>query len=290
MPNALRTRLALAIAAGAVAVALIAALSPRPASTQAVRFTYSVGTRGEVTSNFGEFSAIVRSTLDNDLGWSLGGRVSFVPVESDADLRMLLASPAAADRTARVCSDRYSCRVGRDVLINDDNWANATPAWPGPLHDYRHMVINHEVGHWLGFHHRDCPAGGRLAPIMQQQSIEVAPCRWNHLPLPSERLALADSLEILLADTRAVAVHSGQVLDVSGVSHDPGAPVIQWPWNGGPNQRWRVEDVNGPGWRITAVHSGHALDVSGISHDRGAPVIQWPWNGGPNQRWERGPL
>ena len=238
-----------------------------------------------MTSNFGEFAAIVRSTLENDLGWSLGGRVSFVAVEADADVRILLASPAAVDRAARVCSDQYSCRVGRDVLINDHNWRHATPAWPGSLHEYRHMVINHEVGHWLGFHHRDCPAPGWLAPVMQQQSIEVAPCRSNHLPLPSERLALADSLGVRLADTRAVAIHSGQVLDVTGASHDPGAHVIQWPWNGGPNQRWSFEPLGDGTYRIVAGHSGQVLDVAGISHDPGAHVIQWPWNGGPNQRW-----
>lgn len=34
--------------------------------------------------------------------------------------------------------------------------------------------------------------------------------------------------------------HSDLVLDVSGFSTDPGAPIIQWDWHGGNNQRWQI--------------------------------------------------
>jgi alpha-L-fucosidase len=42
---------------------------------------------------------------------------------------------------------------------------------------------------------------------------------------------------------RFTVTHSGKVLDVAGLSTADGAGVIQWPWNGGPNQRWRRQTV-----------------------------------------------
>lgn len=75
------------------------------------------------------------------------------------------------------------------MIINEDRWLGATPAWNdagGSLRDYRHMVINHETGHWLGFSHSYCGGPGQLAPVMQQQSISLQGCKFNPWPLTSE--------------------------------------------------------------------------------------------------------
>jgi uncharacterized protein (DUF1800 family) len=82
-----------------------------------------------------------------------------------------------------------------------------------------------------------------------------------------------------------VARHSGKCLDVSGVSMDDGAPVIQWTCNGGLNQRWTLQPASDGYYNLIAGHSGKLLDVAGVSTDDGASVIQWPANGGPNQQW-----
>jgi len=75
------------------------------------------------------------------------------------------------------------------VIINQDRWKHASPAWNAAdlaLRDYRHMVVNHETGHWLGLGHAQCPGPGRLAPVMQQQSKGLQGCRFNPFPTRHE--------------------------------------------------------------------------------------------------------
>jgi hypothetical protein len=88
-----------------------------------------------------------------------------------------------------ICDNIWSCRVGPNVVINYDRWQHASPAWNsfgGTMNDYRHMVINHETGHWLGFSHAQCPGAGQQAPVMQQQSIDLQGCKFNPWPSVGE--------------------------------------------------------------------------------------------------------
>jgi serine protease AprX len=86
------------------------------------------------------------------------------------------------------------------------------------------------------------------------------------------------------------AVHSNKALDVAGISTSNGANVQQWNYNGGANQRWRIEPLTSGGYQLVAVHSGKCLDVSGGSTVDGANVLQWDCHSGANQQWRLEPL
>lgn len=150
--------------------------------------TYTISTKGATGSDLGQFSAQVNETLNHSRGWAQLG-VSFQQVPSGGNFNLVLSEASLLPTFSSGCSAEWSCRVGVSVIINDLRWSGASEAWRasgGSLRDYQHMVVNHEVGHWLGHGHLHCPGPGQPAPVMQQQSIDLQGCQFNPWPLPSE--------------------------------------------------------------------------------------------------------
>ena len=149
--------------------------------------SYHVETRGRIVSNLATFRRLAHASLNDPRGWRVTG-VRFKEVRSGGSMTLVLAEASRVPAFSSVCSSNWSCRVGRYVVINQKRWRFASPAWNrygGSLRGYRHMVVNHETGHWLGHGHRSCSARGALAPVMQQQSISLGGCRFN--PFPTKR-------------------------------------------------------------------------------------------------------
>ncbi|MES2876357.1 MAG: DUF3152 domain-containing protein [Patescibacteria group bacterium] len=183
-PQWLKDQLA---AEAAVVAAAQAAAAGAKRSSNTISVTYDVSTRGVVSASVSEFKLQANQTLNDSRGW-VRMNVRFVEVASGGQFNLILAT---ADEVGAVpgCGAEYSCRSGRSVLINQDRWMGATPSWNnagGSLRDYRHMVVNHEVGHWLGHGHSSCGGAGQPAPVMQQQSIDLQGCGFNPWPLASE--------------------------------------------------------------------------------------------------------
>lgn len=150
--------------------------------------TYDVITRGTITANLAEFKAQALATLNDSRGWARLG-VSFQEVASGGTFTLALSEASQMTSFSPGCGVDYSCRAGRYVIINQDRWQGATPSWNqagGSLRDYRHMVVNHETGHWLGHDHQSCGGAGQSAPVMQQQSINLQGCSFNPWPLDGE--------------------------------------------------------------------------------------------------------
>ncbi|GAA0718708.1 hypothetical protein GCM10010199_22560 [Dactylosporangium roseum] len=138
------------------------------------------------------FAAAVHETLGDARSWIASGRWSFqrVPSGSPSELTVHLATPSTTDT---MCARRgvrtrgeVSCRGGRDVIINLKRWLLGV-AWYPRLADYRDMVVNHEVGHFLGNGHVVCPRKGAPAPVMARQTFGLEGCVANPWPYPDGR-------------------------------------------------------------------------------------------------------
>ena len=149
--------------------------------------SFDISSRGALKGDVNEFANVVESTLTDSRGWIRAG-VKFSKVSSEGRLHVVLASGAEIDKYAG-CSAELSCTVYPYVLINDARWLGATDSYNSAglsLTSYRQMVINHEVGHFLGHDHiSTCGAGG-IAPVMLQQSTGLRGCTGNSWPLDSE--------------------------------------------------------------------------------------------------------
>ena len=180
--------------------ALLAAPGPAGARTGPLGITYEVRGRGNV-SDLAVLADEAAAVYADARGWSLGGSIRFERVEAGGAFTLWLAADALMSSFGGACDVEWSCRNGRNVVINEDRWLGASDSWTGyqppprqpapTLATYRQMVLNHETGHWLGFGHGPCSGPGQPAPVMQQQSMTLAVCAPNPWPLPAERATLA---------------------------------------------------------------------------------------------------
>jgi hypothetical protein len=134
------------------------------------------------------FAAVVEMILSDERSWIGGGRISMRRVDEEPDLRVTLASPDVVDayclplRTGGI----YSCWDGARAMLNFDRWQHGADDFDGMLHEYRTYVVNHEVGHGLGYGHRTCTGDGDPAPVMMQQTKSVGSCQPNGWPTERE--------------------------------------------------------------------------------------------------------
>ncbi|HKN54482.1 MAG TPA: DUF3152 domain-containing protein [Amycolatopsis sp.] len=139
----------------------------------------------------GEFADAVEAILDDPRGWTAGGewRLQRVGPASGFDFTIMLATPGTRDHLCGGTPDSYtSCRNGNSVVLNVARWSHAVPGYSASLAVYRQYMVTHEVGHRLGQGHQLCPGPGRMAPVMQQQTLGLHGCVPNPWPYPDGRL------------------------------------------------------------------------------------------------------
>jgi hypothetical protein len=160
---------------------------------------FRVGIEHGVAEDPARFAGFVDDTLGAEPGWTAGGEVRFqrMPEGARHDFTIYLATSATA---ARMCErggldvvgfglpdGGVSCQTPGQVILNLSRWRQSAPPYlerEVPLEIYRRMLVNHEVGHQLGHQHQPCPGPGELAPVMQQQTLDLAGCLANPWPHP----------------------------------------------------------------------------------------------------------
>ena len=156
------------------------------------KYRYRIDIEKGLGLDSGLFADAVQKTLNDDRSWAHNGAMTFERISSgDADFVITLASPATTGVWCEksgldTTEDNVSCDSASTerVMINAYRWAQGSSTFgPEKLLAYRQMLINHEVGHRLGYGHVSCRTPGAPAPVMQQQtkSLDIGgiKCRPN---------------------------------------------------------------------------------------------------------------
>ena len=149
--------------------------------------TYKVVVEDGLTQSAADVAKQVEGILADPRGWTADGRSGFRRVSSGtADFVVRLATPGTVDA---ICGKyglntrgEVNCNVGKDVVVNLKRWLLATPVYAADVDAYRALIINHEVGHFLGHGHVTCPGAGKPAPAMMQQIKGMLGCKPNVWP------------------------------------------------------------------------------------------------------------
>ena len=155
---------------------------------------YNIGIKVESGLNLDPncLSNMVIGILNDPRGWSTIESKSFQIVNSEnADLNIVFAKPETVDELCYPLQTNgiYSCRNEKNVVINMFRWLSGAKDFGTDLSTYRIYLINHEVGHYLGWGHSGCPSDKALAPVMMQQSKSTNGCVPNGWPI-YERIKL----------------------------------------------------------------------------------------------------
>ncbi|MER7778405.1 DUF3152 domain-containing protein [Streptomyces sp. NPDC096191] len=132
-------------------------------------------------------AAEIADVLADRRGWTRDGATSFRLVGTGSyDFVVKIATPGTVDRICGAAGLRtrgeVNCSVGTDVVVNLKRWVLGSPEFDGPIHEYRALIVNHEVGHRIGHGHETCPGAGRPAPAMMQQIKGLKGCVANAWP------------------------------------------------------------------------------------------------------------
>ena len=174
---------------------VVPGVEPQVGQGTARVFTYSIEIEdGLDTTSFGGddgFAQMVSRTLANPKSWIHNPQFAFVRVDATApqppDFRVSLTSPLTIRQgcgyeipiETSCFNPAYSALEGATpeprVFINEARWVRGAVPFQGDVGSYRQYLINHEVGHAIGYQqHEACPGNGDLAPIMMQQTFSTA--------------------------------------------------------------------------------------------------------------------
>lgn len=133
------------------------------------------------------FARMVDQTLANPKSWTHNPQFAFVRVDEGTpgkpDFRISLSTPLTVREgcgyeiqlEASCYNPSFGLNAQQRVFLNEARWVRGAVPFQGDVGSYRQYLINHEVGHAIGYlRHEPCDKQGALAPIMMQQTFSTA--------------------------------------------------------------------------------------------------------------------
>lgn len=177
--------------AGAKTWHIVPGSDPQVGQGTTKNFTYTVEVEDGIdTTTFGgdeNFARMVSQTLSNPKSWTHNPQFAFTRVDSsfqgEPDFRVSLTSPMTLREGCGyeipIETSCYNPNYAPDgqprVFLNEARWVRGAVPFQGDVGAYRQYLINHEVGHAIGYpRHEPCGENGQLAPVMMQQTFSTS--------------------------------------------------------------------------------------------------------------------
>lgn len=165
---------------------LVVASGSRPAPAEGKVWRVQIAVEKGLPVDRQVFAEAVLATLNDPRGWNSADGSTFAWTDSeDYDARVVLASPGTTDELCLPLDTigELSCGIEETAVLNFKRWATGSQAWENIVR-YRQYLVNHEVGHVIGYHHDLCAGEGEHATIMVQQTTTTSGCIPEPWPAP----------------------------------------------------------------------------------------------------------
>lgn len=149
---------------------------------------YRVEVENDLPLDPAAIAETVEEILADERGWTAQNEHQFQRVSDDSfDFRVLIATPDTVDKLCAPLKTKgeVSCgRAGRATL-NAVRWVEGVESYGDDVDNYRRYLVNHEIGHLLGYAHAKCPGEKQPSPVMVQQTYSTQGCKPNPWPHPN---------------------------------------------------------------------------------------------------------
>jgi hypothetical protein len=146
--------------------------------------TYTYCVTSNQPNDLAAFQRTVAVALGQTPGWTLGGKFLYKAVTSSCNFSIGLETDSQMAALDPTCKGVASCMVGSTLAVNSAVWKKPSNAWKGSVAGYQIELVNHEVGHWLGFEHGRCTLTDASKPVLSQPTITLGGCspQWYEIP------------------------------------------------------------------------------------------------------------
>lgn len=157
----------------------------------AKQMTYTVEVENGLGADGAGLARTTQQVLQDPRGWQRAHSVRFVHLTAQQvkdgkkpDVVVTFAAPKTVDKLCAPLptNGKTSCANRPRAILNYWRWVNGVEYFGTNLTAYRQYLINHEVGHLLGFLHQTCGSKGKPAPLMSQQTLGLGGCTPNAWP------------------------------------------------------------------------------------------------------------
>ena len=181
--------------AGAKTWHIVPGADPKVGQGTTKSFTYTVEVEDGIdTTPFGgdeNFARMVSQTLANPKSWTHNPQFAFTRIDSgQPDFRVSLTTPMTAREGCGyeipIETSCYNPSFGPDgqprVFLNEARWVRGAVPFQGDVGAYRQYLINHEVGHAIGYPRHE-PCGENGAAGAGDDAADLLHERQRQLPL-----------------------------------------------------------------------------------------------------------